>query len=202
MRLFVALDIDEAVRQRIVRFVEGVRNFAPEVRWVKPESLHVTLKFIGERPLDELESIKEAFSSVSGNAIQMTLRDYGFFPTLKSARVFWIGIESGSDLKGLAESVDNATAKLGIARDEHAFSPHLTLARGGRSRSGAPERSKEDAPNQSFRRLQEQLEKMPTPVFGSSIAREFSLYESKTGRGGPVYTKIASFPLLTEAGVH
>ena len=50
MRLFVALDIDEAIRRRIARFIDGVSGFAPDARWAKPESLHVTLKFIGESP--------------------------------------------------------------------------------------------------------------------------------------------------------
>ena len=48
MRLFVAIDIDEAIRQRIARFLEGVRGFAPEARWVRPDSMHLTLKFLGE----------------------------------------------------------------------------------------------------------------------------------------------------------
>ena len=50
MRLFVALDIDDSIRGRIARFLDGVRGFAPDARWVRPESLHVTLKFIGEKP--------------------------------------------------------------------------------------------------------------------------------------------------------
>ncbi|HZC22762.1 MAG TPA: 2'-5' RNA ligase family protein, partial [Candidatus Binatia bacterium] len=64
MRLFLALDIDDAIRERIARFVDGVRNFAPDIRWVKPESLHVTLKFIGEQPEAALDRIKQAMAQV------------------------------------------------------------------------------------------------------------------------------------------
>ena len=57
MRLFLALDIDDPICERITRFVDGVRNFFPDARWVKAESLHVTLKFIGEQPDNAVEKI-------------------------------------------------------------------------------------------------------------------------------------------------
>src|SRR5690242_16594613 len=105
MRLFVALDIDDAVREHIVRFVEGVHPFAPDARWVKPESMHVTLKFIGEQPDSALESIKRALGQVSAGTIKIDFCGYGFFPTPKSARVFWIGMQAGSELATLARRI-------------------------------------------------------------------------------------------------
>jgi len=65
MRIFIALDIDEGIRERIARFMEGVRGFAPEVRWVRSDSLHITLKFIGEKPEEWVEGIKTALSGSS-----------------------------------------------------------------------------------------------------------------------------------------
>ncbi len=62
MRLFVALDIDDAIRSRIARFLDGVRGFAPDARWARPESLHVTLKFIGEKPEGEIDNIERALA--------------------------------------------------------------------------------------------------------------------------------------------
>ena len=64
MRIFIALDIGDAIRERIRLFVNGVEGFAPEVRFVRPESLHITLKFIGEKPTDAVDRIKHALSSV------------------------------------------------------------------------------------------------------------------------------------------
>ena len=194
MRIFVALDIDDPIRERIQRFMDGVRGFAPDARWVRAESLHVTLKFIGEKPADGVEQIKQALSGIQGEAIAMTFRKYGFFPTLKAARVFWIGIESGQPLASLAKAVDEATAALGVPREERPFSAHLTLARGGGG-SGAPRWQKEDGPNRNFQRLQEKLAALPAPEFGTMTAREFFLYESQLGRGGSRYTKIARFAL-------
>ena len=104
MRIFIALDIDDAVRQRIQRFIEGVSGFAPDARWVRPESLHVTLKFIGEKPIETVEEIKRALSGVRAEPVEITFRGYGFFPTAKAARVFWVGIESGTQLSHSGES--------------------------------------------------------------------------------------------------
>jgi RNA 2',3'-cyclic 3'-phosphodiesterase len=194
MRVFIALDIDDAIRERIQRFLEGVCGFAPDARWVRPESLHVTLKFIGEKPVEAVEEVKRALSAVHGQSFELALRGHGFFPTVKSARVFWVGIESGPELQNLAQAVDEATAALGIPEEDHAFSPHLTLARGG-GRSGAPGWHKGDGANRNFHLLQEKLAAMPAPDFGTMTAREFFLYESQLMRGGSRYTKIARFAL-------
>src|SRR4051812_37208548 len=126
MRLFVALDIDPGIREKIIRFMQGVREFSPDVRWVKPESLHVTLKFVGERT--DVEEIKHALSQISSTTFELTFRGYGFFPTPKSARVFWLGIESGQQLINLAKSVEESLIPIGIAKESHPFSPHLTVA--------------------------------------------------------------------------
>jgi 2'-5' RNA ligase len=194
MRLFVALDIGDAVRQRIQRFMEGVGGFAPDARWVRPESLHVTLKFIGEKPNDTVEEIKRVLSGVRAESIELSFRGYGFFPTAKAARVFWVGIESGPQLPSLAKAVDAATFSLGIPKEDHSFTPHLTLARGG-GRSGTPRWSKSDTPNKNFQRLQEKLAALPTPEFGTMSAHEFFLYQSQLSQGGSRYTKIARFGL-------
>ena len=194
MRIFIALDIDDAIRQRIQRFMEGVSGFAPDARWVRPESLHVTLKFIGEKPIETVEEIKRALSSIRAESIEISFRGCGFFPTAKAARVFWIGIESGPPLPFLAKAVDEATSTLGIPKEDHAFTPHLTLARGG-GRSGAPSHRKDDAPNKNFQRLQEKLAALPAPDFGTMAAHEFFLYQSQLSPGGSRYTKIASFAL-------
>jgi RNA 2',3'-cyclic 3'-phosphodiesterase len=194
MRLFIALDLEDSIRERIARFMDGVREFAPEARWVRPESMHVTLKFIGEKPAETAEQIESALSSIQAPAIEVVLRSYGFFPTAKAPRVFWVGIESAPQLASLAAAVDEAAAAHGVPREDHPFSPHLTLARGGRG-SGAPGPRKGDRPNPGFQRLQEKLAARPTPEFGTMTAREFFLYQSQLLRGGARYTKIARFAL-------
>jgi RNA 2',3'-cyclic 3'-phosphodiesterase len=194
MRLFVALDIDDPIRERIARFVEGVRNFAPDARWAKEESLHVTLKFIGEQAESSVDRIKQALAATAGRSTQIVFRGYGFFPTPKSARVFWIGMEAGPELTALAAEVDAKLTPLGIAKEEREFTPHLTLARSSGA-SGAPGRRKEDGPRRTFGHLQEKLSALLAPDFGSMTAREFFLYQSRLSPKGSTYTKLARFDL-------
>jgi RNA 2',3'-cyclic 3'-phosphodiesterase len=190
MRLFVAIDLDEPIRQKIVRFVEGVSGFAPDVRWMKPEALHLTLKFIGDFPETRLQELKQALSALPSEAFDISFKGNGFFPTAKSARVFWVGIDADARLQKLASAIDDATAKLGVEREARAYTPHLTLSRSG---SGRPSRGKENKPNNRFQKLRERLEKMPQPEFGTMTAREFFLYQSKLSPKGSEYTKLERF---------
>jgi 2'-5' RNA ligase len=193
MRVFIALDIDDAIRVRLEQFLDGVRGFAPDARWVRPGSMHVTLKFVGEKSSEAVEEIKQVLRAIRGGAIEISFRTYGFFPTSSAPRVFWIGIGAGPELDALAKSVDEATAALGVPREEHGYSPHLTLAR--RGGSGAPRWRKGDSVNPVFLRLQERLAAMPALEFGTMTAREFFLYQSQLMPGGARYTKIAHFGL-------
>jgi RNA 2',3'-cyclic 3'-phosphodiesterase len=193
MRLFVALDIDDSTRGRIARFLEGVRGFAPGARWVRPESLHVTLKFIGEKPEEQVEKINRALDTIEADTFEMSFRGYGFFPGARAPRVFWVGIEGGQQLTSLAATVDETLADLDIPKEEHPFNAHLTLARA--AGSGLPRRQKGDGANSSFQLMQEKLQALPLPEFGTTIAREFFLYRSQLSPGGSKYTKLAGFSL-------
>ena len=192
MRIFVALDLEEEIRRRIVLYLQGLSGFAPEARWAAAESLHVTLKFIGEQPEEQIPALKEALASVQTTQISLAFRGYGFFPTARAPRVFWLGIEANEGLPNLATQVDIALAALAIPREEHAFTPHLTLARSG---SGAPRSRRKEKSISRFERLQKQLAAMPTPDFGTMTAREFFLYRSQLSPKGSQYSKLASFPL-------
>jgi 2'-5' RNA ligase len=198
MRVFVGLDIDEEIRAKIAGFVAEVRRLAPDVRWVAVELLHVTLKFIGEKPEAAVAEIEKALRSVSADGLNISFRGYGFFPTAKAARVFWVGIEGDARLAELAATVEDKLAGIGIAKEERAFSPHLTLARGGArigSGSGAPGRRSGDRVNQRFAKLQQRLANLPTTDFGTMAAREFFLYRSQLSPKGARYSKIARFGL-------
>jgi 2'-5' RNA ligase len=198
MRVFVGLDIDEAIRERIQSFVEEVRLLAPSAKWVRAESLHVTLKFIGEKPTEAVEQIRTALARVKGRPVEVAFRGYGFFPTPKSARVFWVGIEAGAELARLAADVDRATASLGISKEDRPFSPHLTLARGSGG-SASPRHRRGDGPNQQFEEVQRKLGAGGDLELGTMTAREFVLYQSQLTAGGSQYTKIARFPLMSES---
>jgi 2'-5' RNA ligase len=194
MRLFLALDISSAIRDRISLFIAGLSGFAADARWANPESLHVTLKFIGEQHDDTVDQIQQSLSEINAETTEISFHNYGFFPTAKSPRVFWIGVESGPELAALAASIDNKLSSLGIPKEPRPFSPHLTLARAAGA-SGSPRRAKTDAPNRTFHDLQEKLSARPTPEFGTMTPREFFLYQSQLSPKGSKYTKVAAFDL-------
>jgi 2'-5' RNA ligase len=184
--------LDEEIRQRIAVYLEGLAGFAPDARWARAESLHVTLKFIGEQPDAELPRLQDALATIQAKPVSLAVRGYGFFPTARATRVFWLGIDAGEELPSLAGQVDATLAALGIPHEEHAFTPHLTLARSG---SGAPRLRREGKSSPRFKRLQKQLAAMATPDFGTMTAREFFLYRSELTPGGSRYSKLTSFEL-------
>lgn len=196
MRLFVAVDLEEEIRRRVVRFLEDLRELAPEAKWVSAESLHVTLKFLGETPDGRVGEVEGALSQVRGTEMALEFRNCGFFPTTKAARVFWIGIESET-LGQVASGVEEALVGVGIPKEKREYNPHLTLAR-ARGGSGAPDHRKGDRNNRVFTKLQEKIAHSPAPEFGSMTAREFFLYRSELSRSGPHYTKIARFGLRAD----
>ena len=191
MRLFVALDIPDAVRQAIAGYVDDLRRVAPDAKWVRAESYHVTLKFIGEWRRDVREMI-EALQKREAVPITFSIRGNGFFPTTRSPRVFWIGIDADAHLVPLARTIDEACSTLGIEREGRELSPHLTLARSG---SGSPRPRKDERAVPAMQRLAERIAAMPSPDFGTIHSTEFFLYESKLSPIGAKYTKLKSFPL-------
>src|SRR5437899_8983378 len=188
MRIFIALDIPAEVRVRIVEFVERARPYAADARWPRPEGLGATLKLVGEVKDDKLAKIKSALTSVKAAPFDVSFIGAGFFPGAKSPRVFWIGVDGGQALPQLASAIEASTFTAGVAKEDRAYSPHLTLARAG-SGPGAHQQLK---PLASF------LEGEPEPRFGTMTAREFWLYQSELQRGGAKYTKLERFGLAED----
>jgi 2'-5' RNA ligase len=188
MRLFVALDIPGSIRAHMLTYIERARGLAPEARWARPEGLHVTLKFIGEISDAKVEPINTELAKVKAAALEIKFEGCGFFPTAKSPRVFWIGVEGGPALTHLAAAIDAATDKLGIAREDRAYNPHLTLARAGTG----------PGTQHQLRPLAALAESGAPPLFGTMTAREFFLYQSQPQRGGSKYIKLQRFRLGEE----
>jgi RNA 2',3'-cyclic 3'-phosphodiesterase len=191
MRLFVALDIPPTIRTALEQYVDELRRIAPDSKWVRPESYHVTLKFIGEWKRDVRE-INSALEKIEAPPVDIAFRNSGFFPNARAPRVFWAGIEADANLAPLANKVEEACAELGIEQEDRAFSPHLTLARSG---SGSPRPKKHEDATPALQRLAERITAMPAPEFGTMHAEEFFLYESKLSHAGAKYSKLKSFAL-------
>lgn len=190
MRLFVALDIDPEIRQRIGEFRDKMRPYAPDIRWVTLETFHITLQFIGET--DQLAEVRSALQQVSGMAIPLAFCGTGFFPNTKAPRVFWVGIESDERLQQLAASIGEALGPLGFKREATPFKPHLTLARSG---SGRPRPKREEQSAGGLRVVAIKLDGLEPEEFGRMTAREFCLYESRLSPSGAKYAKLNQYPL-------
>jgi 2'-5' RNA ligase len=181
MRLFVALEIPSAVRENLAALLESLRAVSPQTRWVRPENLHVTLKFMGEVPETKLAATRSVLAGVrSDQPVTVDFRGLGFFPNEKRPRVFWAGIEASPNLKTLAADIESVVEKLGIPREQRPFSPHLTLARF--EPPGLPEK------------LRSAIQENATREFGSLRTNQYHLIESKLKPSGAEYTTLESFP--------
>jgi RNA 2',3'-cyclic 3'-phosphodiesterase len=188
MRLFVAMDIPEEIRNSLAGLAAKLRAACRNARWPRIEGLHVTLKFIGETPAEKMEAIKTALAGVpSRPSFSIKFRGLGFFPNERRPRVLWAGVEASSELAALAAAVEPALDPLGIPHEARTFSPHLTLARF-------------DTPR-GLDALDAAIEKAGPFEFGSVIATEFHLYQSILKRGGAEYTRLAIFPFAGTSAV-
>jgi 2'-5' RNA ligase len=177
MRLFTAIDIPGDVQQNLAALLNRLRP-AARIAWSTVEKLHITTKFIGEWPEEQLEELKTVLKGVgSPGPFKVAIRGLGWFPNLKSPRVFWAGVESGPELAALAHATDVAVHTLGAPLEERAYAPHLTLAR-----------IRERVPLDALKRA---VDALPSLEFGPFLVPSFYLYLSKDGK----YTQLAEFVL-------
>jgi len=125
VRLFIALDLPEAVAAEVRGLCQGL----PHVRWSNPEQLHLTLRFLGEVPEEEVAALRARLETVVSPPFELGLRGVGVFPPKRRpARVLWAGVAPHEPALALKAAVDNALGPDPEAAGR-AFSPHLTLAR-------------------------------------------------------------------------
>ncbi len=190
MRLFVALEIPAAVRDNLAAQIKELRDLSTRVadkrpRWVRPENVHVTLKFIGEVSPAKLDGIRGALSSIrSDTPIDLKFHGLSFFPNEQHPCVLWAGLDASANLTSLAGDIDGALESQCIARERRAFTPHLTLAR--------------IEPPGLHEKLRTAIQENRAREFGSFQTREFRLIESKLKPSGAEYTTLASFPFTLE----
>src|SRR5436190_19594683 len=136
MRVFIAIDLPGHVRSRLAEVERELRPATNTARWVAAESIHVTLKFIGEVSEKKLQSIDEAIAGLSWKPFQVTVRGIGFFPGNRSPRVLWAGLQAPT-MEGLSEKLDSRMERFGFEREKRAFRSHITLARARNTRLDA-----------------------------------------------------------------
>lgn len=131
MRLFLAINLPSAVIGDIDRHVAPLRDTAPALRWVPPEKWHLTVRFIGEEPLERVAPIRDALDAATrkhGDA-PLTLGGIGAFPNFRRARVVWLGVAPDPKLEMLHHDIETACVASGMEPEGRPFRPHVTLAR-------------------------------------------------------------------------
>ena len=182
MRTFVAIEIPGEIRERIQELLDALRRAPGDVRWTRPDGLHITMKFLGEVAPEKVEVVKARLHSLAPSApLPIAVRGAGFFPNERAPRVIWLGIEAGPELEQLAVRIEECLLPLGFPKEERPFAPHLTL---GRARS-----------TNNLGTLRELLRLREPLDMGSFVAQDIFLFESQMAAGGSIYRKIARFPL-------
>ena len=131
MRLFIGLNLPKKQKMRIHRAARPLRDDDLPVRWVEPENLHVTLKFLGEVREDRVPAIEAAMSDIGSSTRPFTadLGGFGAFPTVRRPRILWLGLEATPELRCLKQDLEWSLGDLGFEVETRAFHPHVTLGR-------------------------------------------------------------------------
>ena len=185
MRLFTAILLPPETLLRLERLLSALRPEAL-ISWSPLDNLHITTKFIGSWPQNRLSELDAALAGIPPRAaFEVHLRDMGWYPDHRSPRVLWAGVESCPALLSLAKDIEARLEPLGIAKEEHAFSPHLTLAR-----------IKHAVP---LDRLRERIEELRPADLGSFQAQSFSLFRSDPGSNSSVYRSLGDYRFAAAA---
>jgi 2'-5' RNA ligase len=181
MRAFIAIDLPEPVHAALAEAQKGFRSACRDARWARPEGIHLTLKFLGEISDAPAKQVVEALAQIGAfEPIAVEVKGFGFFPQAHRPRVFWAGVAAPPALAELAARVERYMEKIGFAREDRAFAPHLTLARFQVPRP-QPE-------------LEAAISARADSSLGKFEASEFFLFESKLSPQGAHYRKVMRFP--------
>ncbi|MEK9722638.1 MAG: RNA 2',3'-cyclic phosphodiesterase [Rhodospirillaceae bacterium] len=179
MRLFIGLSLPTDVRYALGAVCNGLDG----AKWVKPENLHMTLRFIGEVGRGEASDLDAALAGIAAPAFDLRCQGLGNFGKGDKLRSVWVGVETSDALARLQEKVESAAARAGFGAETRKFKPHITLARF---------RGRQPRNFGGFLAANGAFATAPFPV------RAFTLFESHMGHGGSHYVPLSDYP-LTEA---
>ena len=182
LRCFIAIGIPAQLQRNIGECIEILKKHDADIKWVAPENLHLTLKFLGNTPEDLLPTIRESLAAVVTTYKPFYIKIYGTgaFPNRKNPRVIWTGLHDADGMKNLQEGIERSMAFLGFKSEDREFNPHLTLGR-VRSRRG-------------MIMLIKDLETFEEKEFGIVPVDRILLMRSELTPKGPEYTCLYDIP--------
>ncbi len=191
IRTFVAIELPEEVKNSLAKILRDISpGYERFVKWIKSDSIHLTLKFLGNISTGSVDDITQALTDAASGpkAFTLELGGLGAFPNLKSPRVLWVGVEGDVPTAlNLQGQIDQALTKLGFAVEKRGFSPHLTVGR-LRDKASSRERS-------AVGKLVSEYEVKENPSF---TVERLNLMRSTLTSSGAIYDRLASVPLDTE----
>lgn len=182
-RTFVAIDIDEGVRAALARQQDELRPVHSAVRWAPVETIHLTVKFLGDTPDAYLSEVSDILRELCSGVKPFTLRVAGLtaFPEPERPRVIVAEVEAPQALHTLNEGLEDASAELGLGREERRYKPHLTIGR-VKGRKGAE-------------KLTARINEAKDTIYGETLVDEVVYYMSELTPDGPHYTPLYQVPL-------
>lgn len=189
IRSFVAIPLGEELHRELDRLLRRLQADAPPgaVKWVPAANIHLTLKFLGDIPPEQVEPILAALRKEVTELAPFSffIEGFGCFPGLRRPRVLWAGVqERTGQLQALQARVERALNPLGFPPEDRAFSPHLTL---GRVRDGV--RPAE------LREISQLIERTQVGQLGEQMVQRVVLFRSDLRPAGPIYTPLGEVPL-------
>jgi 2'-5' RNA ligase len=180
LRTFVAVEMPAELLTSLEAVQSELKRLGLRARWVRPEGMHLTLKFLGDIPADQAPAAAEALQAAAGGqtAFRLTAAGLGVFPSVRRPRVLWVGLSGATaELAQLQREIDDRFTAAGFHREERDFHGHLTLGRFSERVEGG--------------RIAEALTSYAAAVFGGFDVREVVLFRSDLRPQGPVYTALA-----------
>lgn len=188
LRSFIAVEVPAGIQGAIAQSTASLKNALPKslVRWVTPQNVHLTLKFLGDVSSTNLERLAGTLKGevASHEMFSMSVGGLGAFPSPRRARVIWIGLKAPPALELLRRGVEAAAAQLGYAPEERPFSAHLTIGRVGQNVSAA-----------DLQHIRTALEASKMGEFGTLRVEAVHIFKSDLRPGGSVYTHLYALPL-------
>lgn len=187
IRTFLAVELPDELKKGLVQCQQHLKKDAPFPKWVRPEAMHLTVKFLGDINMAQIEPIRESVAKAIGQQVEFSLavQGLGVFPSLRSPRIIWAGItEGGEQIAALARALDEALEPLGFPGEDREYTPHLTLAR------------VKDHSREVGQALVTHGHLAAPWIFGTLPVRQVGLFQSERKLSGSVYTKLWEVPLV------
>ncbi len=192
MRAFIAIELPLELKKQLASLQARLRSDnQPRINWVKPDGIHLTLKFLGNIKISDIDRITQAMTEAARQITPLFLETQalGAFPNLKRIQVVWLGLGGEVDkLKKLQQLVENKLASLGFAAEQRSFKPHLTLARLGNEVSPVERQ-----------RLGVLIAGTSSEIDSTIKVDSINLIKSQLTREGAIYSRISSAALLKQA---